>query len=61
MQLDPDTSRTQLQAAVRLAEQSEFHATLVGKALLNLQRNMKPRAWADWDTKARIPGMAIEN
>ena len=59
MSPNPDTIRTQHQAAVRFGEQSELHALLAGKALLKLRRNMRAREWREWVTKARIPGMAI--
>ncbi len=59
MSPDVDAIRTQHQAAVRFGEQSELHAILVGKGLLNLRRRMRPRAWAEWVTKAQIPNIAI--
>ena len=55
----PDTIRTQHQATVRFGKQSELHAVLAGKALLDLRRNMGPREWREWIAKARIPGTAI--
>ncbi len=59
MRPDPDTIRTQHQAAIRFGEQSELHAILAGKALLNLRRSMRAREWREWVAKARIPGIAI--
>ncbi len=44
---DLDAIQSQHQAAVDFGKQSEPHAVLAGKALLNLRRNMKPRAWAE--------------
>ena len=44
---------------VRFGEQSELHAILAGKGLLNLRRRMRPREWREWVTKARIPNIAI--
>ena len=54
-----DIIRTQHQAAVRFGKQSELHAVLAGKALLDLRRNLRPREWREWVAKAHIPGTAI--
>ena len=53
-----DTIRTQHQAAVRFGKQSELHAILAGKALLDLRRNMRAREWRAWVANARIPRRA---
>ena len=54
-----DAIQSQHQATVRFGEQSELHAVLAGKALLDLRRNMRPREWREWVTKAKIPAAAI--
>jgi hypothetical protein len=54
-----DTIRFQHKAAVRFGEQSELHAVLAGKTLLDLRRNMGPREWREWVAKARIRWEAI--
>ncbi len=51
--------RAQHQAALRFGKQSELHAILAGKALLDLRRNMKPREWGEWVKSARIPNATI--
>ena len=45
MSCDLEAIQSQHQAAVRFGEQSELHAVLAGKALLQLRRNMRPREW----------------
>ncbi len=57
--MDLDTIHAQHQAAVRFKDQSELHATLAGKALLNLRRSMKPADWGEWVKSARIPNATI--
>ena len=59
VRLDLDTIRAQHQAAIRFGEQSELHAVLAGKALLQLRRNMGVWEWREWVKKARIPQTAI--
>lgn len=56
---DLEAIHAQHQAAVRFKDQSELHATLAGKALLSLRRNMKRAEWGEWVKSARIPNAAI--